>query len=116
MAQLGKQWNFEAKAKWNELSSGATIKGSVGDLIDEYLRLVSPTKAARTCLDHIDQSVWLKKVFGHMPADGVKPSHVARYLDTRCSKDGNSAPVRQTERLHCFPVFIPGPCAEVSPR
>lgn len=92
--KLGKTWNFEAKAKWNEFSSGGTIKGSVGDLIDEYLRLVSPTKAPRTCLDHVDQAVWLKKVFGHMPADCVKPSHVARYLDTRCSKDGKPAPVR----------------------
>lgn len=97
--KLGKEWNFEAKAKWAQLSSGTAIKGSVADLVGEYLKQVSPTKSLRTQQDHLQQAEWLKKVFGHMPAEAVKPSHVARYLDSRLSKDGIPAPVRANREI-----------------
>lgn len=79
-----------AKKKLIEIDSGAAVAGTVGEMIDRYMREISTKKAPRTHKDEIASAKLLNDVFGKMNPSDLRPVHVAKYLDMR----GQSAPVR----------------------
>lgn len=81
---------IEAKRTLLDIEAGKPVAGSIAELIDRYMREVSPKKAPATHKDEKASKVFLAKVFGKMRPQDVRPVHVARYLDER----GKTAPVR----------------------
>ena len=67
-----------------------TIAGTISDLIERYMKEVSPKKAPKTHKDEISSAKLLNNVFGKMNPADIRPAHVAKYLDKR----GESAPIR----------------------
>ncbi len=82
----------KAKYKWAELESGeAQVDNTTfAALAKRYQREIFPTKAPRTQKDNEKESVNLLAVFGPVPIDSIRPTHVRQYLDTR----GTVAPIR----------------------
>lgn len=79
-----------AKRKLLDLEAGRPVAGSIGELLDRYLREISPNKAPSTHKGEIDSAERLRAVFGKMRPADLRPVHVAKYLDLR----GHTAPVR----------------------
>ncbi|MBX3629348.1 MAG: tyrosine-type recombinase/integrase [Nitrosomonas sp.] len=79
-----------AKRKLLEIEEGRPVAGTINELIDRYIKEVSPKKAARTHKDEISSARLLNNVFGKMKPADLRPMHVAKYLDMR----GKTAPVR----------------------
>jgi integrase len=92
-----------ALAKWAELEgetpntdeTNAYRPGTVGALIQRYMIEVAPKKAARTYQDNRQEANNLLKVFAQVATAGVRPMHIARYLDVR----GAKAPVRANREI-----------------
>lgn len=80
----------EAKRKLLEIDEGRPVSGSVAELIDRYMKEISPKKAASTHREELSGAKRLKDVFGKMDPKDLRPVHVAKYLDIR----GQTAPVR----------------------
>ena len=80
----------ESKRKLIEIEEGRPVAGSIGELIDRYMKEISPKKAPRTHKDEIPSAERLRNVFGKMKPGDLRPVHVAKYLDLR----GQNAPVR----------------------
>lgn len=66
----------------NHLDKAQTID----ELFDRYALEVVPTKAPRTRIDNLLQIRTLRKVFGAMPLESIKPVVVYRYVDKRSAK------------------------------
>lgn len=81
---------IEAKRRLIEIEAGRPVAGSIGELIDRYMREVSPKKAATTHKDEQTSAARLRAVFGKMRPADLRPMHVAAYLDKR----GQTAAVR----------------------
>jgi len=81
---------IEAKRKLIDIEAGRPVAGSIADLLDRYMREVSPKKAAATHKDEQASAPRLSSVFGKMRPADLRPVHVAKYLDLR----GQEAPVR----------------------
>lgn len=80
----------EAKRRLLEIEEGRPVAGTMAELIERYMREVSPKKAPRTHKDEISSAERLKTIFGKMKPADLRPVHVAKYLDMR----GQTAPVR----------------------
>jgi len=80
----------ESKKKLIEIEEGRPVAGSIGELIDRYMKEISPKKAASTHKDELASAERLRNVFGKMKPGDLRPVHVAKYLDLR----GQTAPVR----------------------
>jgi hypothetical protein len=80
----------EAKQKLLEIEAGRPVAGTIGELIDRYMKEISPRKAPRTHKDEVASAQLLNDVFGKMKPADLRPVHVAKYLDMRDQK----APVR----------------------
>jgi len=90
-----------AKRKLLELEEGKSLTGTVGELLDDYLKEVerkvsSGKRSARTLLDNKAEIEHLKKAFGKMTPDHLQPSHVWTYLH---KFRGNDAPVRANREV-----------------
>lgn len=81
---------LEAKRKLIELDEGRPVAGTISELIDRYMREISPKKAPRTHKDEIASAKLLNEIFGKTGIKDLRPVHVAKYLDRR----GQKAPVR----------------------
>ena len=81
---------IEAKKRLIELEDGRPVAGTIGDLIDRYMKEVAPKKAPQTYKGNIAEAEKLLSVFGKMKPQDLRPMHVAKYLDLR----GKVAPVR----------------------
>lgn len=81
---------IEAKRRLLDLEAGRPVAGSIGELLDRYLREISPKKASATHKDELVSAEKLRAVFGKMRPGDLRPMHVARYLDLR----GETAPIR----------------------
>ena len=57
--------------------------------MDRYIIESLPKKAERTRIDYMNALGRLRKVFGHMRPDDLKPKHVYQYLDRRPAVRGN---------------------------
>lgn len=102
--ELGKLWDRDAKERYAELSSGQAPRGTVADLLDQFLRYAAELvragrRAPRTLEDNEAEAVMLRKVFGRMSAGAVTSQHVAKYLAKRKNKDGKPAPVRANREI-----------------
>ncbi|AEJ02213.1 integrase family protein [Nitrosomonas sp. Is79A3] len=80
----------EAKRKLLEIEEGRPIAGTISELIERYMKEISPKKAPKTHKDEISNSKFLLDVFGKMNPVDLRPVHVAKYLDKRAKV----APVR----------------------
>lgn len=92
---------FAAKRGLLDLEVGKSAPGTIGELLDDYLaqvrELVSRGKrAARTPSDNETESVNLKKAFGRMTPEALRPQHVWQYLH---KARGRQAPVRANREI-----------------
>lgn len=97
--KLGREWDYAAKIKFAELSGAEPAAGTVAELINAYIRDVSPTMAPNTHRDHLLQKVTLLAVFGQMRAQDVSSGHIAQFLEKRTDKRGKRAPVRANREV-----------------
>lgn len=81
---------IEAKRTLLDMEAGRPVAGSIGELLDRYMREISPKKSAATHRDEEASVQKLRVVFGRMRPRDLRPMHVAAYLDKR----GSFAPVR----------------------
>lgn len=76
------------------------------ELFDRYAYEVVPEKAPKTQTSNLASIRVLKKVFGHMPIDSVKPVHVFQFRDKR-GQQAKTAANRDIEVLsHAFSKAI----------
>lgn len=102
--RLGKTWD-ESEPVYQALLKTKYPHGSMGWLIDRYMREVAPEKAPRTYADNQKEAQLLIGVFGNMKPSDVRPMDVARYLDER----GRTAPVRANrEKALLSHIFTKG--------
>ena len=80
----------ESLPKYQEVMADRPADGTLGAVIERYMKTVAPAKAPRTYDDNKKESQLLLKVFGKMRPTDVRPMHVAKYLDER----GKDAPIR----------------------
>lgn len=90
-----------AKRKLLELEEGRSIAGTIGDLLDDYLKEVkvkvdAGKRSALTLRDNQLEIVNLKKAFGGMQPKDLQPAHVWSYLHKFRGKD---APVRANREV-----------------
>ena len=90
-----------AKRKLMELEEGRSIAGSIGELLDDYLKTVARKVAqgkrtARTYADRETEIENLKKAFGKMAPEDLQPRHVWDYLH---KFRGTVAPVRANREV-----------------
>ncbi|UFS56931.1 tyrosine-type recombinase/integrase [Comamonadaceae bacterium M7527] len=78
----------EAKVKWAELERRAPPRDArtIGAAMDRYEREVMPTKAPRTQRDNRLEMREIRRAFGHMALEAIKPKHIAQYRDRRSAK------------------------------
>ena len=87
---------------------------TIADLLERYQQQIVPTKAARTQGANNETIRRLRKVFGHMPIQALKPVHVYQYLDQR--RDRPTSANRDVEVLsHAYTKAIEWGVAEVHP-
>lgn len=82
---LGKTYR-DAMTKHLELVDSTTVCTTIGDLMDRYLKEVSPTKAETTHKTNVKQSKFLRAAFGKMHIEDLTPRAIYSYMDTRASK------------------------------
>jgi hypothetical protein len=90
-----------AKRKLLELEEGRSIAGTIGELLDDYLKTVSRKveqgkRSQRTLDDREAEILNLKKAFGKMAPDDLHPRHVWDYLH---KYRGTAAPVRANREV-----------------
>ncbi len=87
---------------------------TIADLLERYQQQIVPTKAARTQRANNETIRRLRKVFGHMPIQALKPVHVYQYLDQR--RDRPTSANRDVEVLsHAYTKAIEWGLTEVHP-
>lgn len=104
MHTLGEAWDRDAKEKWLALSEDRAPRGTVADMLDQFLKHAESLvrqgqRSKRTLADNYVESDTLKLVFGRMAAASVTSRHVAQFLAKRRDKDGNPAPVRANREI-----------------
>tara|TARA_R110002110_G_scaffold415781_1_gene655647 strand:+ start:244 stop:1077 length:834 start_codon:yes stop_codon:yes gene_type:complete len=78
----------------------------MNELLDRYAYEVVPEKAPKTQTSNLASIRVLKKVFGHMPIESVKPVHVYQFKDKR-GQQAKTAANRDIEVLsHAFSKAI----------
>lgn len=92
---------LKAKRKLLELEEGHSIAGTIGELLDDYLKeiaeLVKVGKRSQSTLDSNKlEIVQLKKAFGSMKPKDLKPPHVWSYLH---KFRGKESPVRANREV-----------------
>jgi integrase len=112
---LGRDY-AEAMRKWALLKQPVSPAGTVAALIDWYLVNVAKKKATRTYDDNLKEAVYLKAGLGHIPIKGLRPKHVAKYLEQR---DDDGAAVRGNREKallsHCFTKAMVEGWADANP-
>lgn len=96
---LGREWDREARDKFDALSRGTAPPQTVSALLDAFLKhresqVRVGDASMRTLDDNEQEAKTLRMVFGQMPAAAIKRQHVARYLRERTDKQGKPAPIR----------------------
>jgi integrase len=96
----------EAYRVWADKLEIYSDAQNVGELLDRYAHEVIPLKAPRTQTSNLASIAKLKRVFGEMPIEAVKPKHVYQFKDLR-GKQGKTAANRDIEVLsHAFTKAI----------
>lgn len=82
---LGRDY-AEAMKRWAEVvGEDNRPAGTIGAIMDRYLREVIPAKRERTQADYTDAIKRLRPVFGSMRPDDIEPKHIYQYMDLRGS-------------------------------
>lgn len=76
----------EAYGVWAERLKVQNHGNTIGDMLDRYLREVTPTKAAASQQGDHRNAARLRPVFGGMNIADIQPSHVYKYYDLRSKK------------------------------
>ncbi len=106
--------DVEAYKTWADRLQLHQQANTIADLLERYQQQVVPTKAARTQQANNESVKRLRKVFGHMPIQALKPAHVYQYLDQR--RDHPTSANRDVEVLsHAYTKAIRWGVAEVHP-
>lgn len=84
-ATLGKTLG-EAYRKWAEKQENIGIAKTINDLLDRYRLEIVPTHPPGTQALYEIYMVSLRKVFGHMIIEDLKPRHIYGYLEARKKK------------------------------
>jgi integrase len=93
-----------AKRLLIDIQAGRSVVGTCGELLDDHRaavkRAVDAGERPARALDDVDAMIVnLKRAFGHMEPDAVRPTHVYQYLHkTR----GVEAPVRANREISLF--------------
>lgn len=90
-----------AKRKLLELEEGRSIAGTIGEMVDDYLKLLerkvaSGKRTQRTYDDRETEAANLKRAFGKMRPETLLPKHVFDYLH---KYRGREAPVRANREI-----------------
>jgi len=78
--RLGKSLPESYKV-WAERLQNIDGAKNIGELLDRYSLEVIPTKSPRTRVENIRAINRLKKVFGLMPVDSMRPQYCYQYID-----------------------------------
>ena len=106
--------DVEAYKTWADRLQLHQQASTIADLLERYQQQVVPTKAARTQQANNESVKRLRKVFGHMPIQALKPAHVYQYLDHR--RDHPTSANRDVEVLsHAYTKAIEWGVTEVHP-
>lgn len=106
--------DVEAYKTWADRLQLHRHASTVGDLLERYQQQVVPTKAARTQQANNESIKRLRKVFGKMPIQALKPAHVYQYLDHR--RDRPTSANRDVEVLsHAYTRAIEWGVTEAHP-
>ena len=79
----------DAYRTWSIRIETPVLGKNIADLLDRYLMEVVPTKAPK---NQTLNALWIKQlrtVFGEMPLDSIKPTHIYQYVDKRSVKKVN---------------------------
>lgn len=98
--RLGKNL-AQAKIKWAQLEAEANevvAPNTVSAVLDYYQKQHLPDLGKRTQKDRKAYIARLKKTMGHISANGLKPKHVAAYLENR------SSPVAANKEINTLSV------------
>jgi integrase len=88
MFRLGKTLP-EAYRTWSTRIEWKDEAKNIADLLDRYLIEVVPTKAPK---NQTLNAIWIKQlrsVFGEVPLNSIKPTHIYQYVDKRSQKKVN---------------------------
>lgn len=77
----------DAMARYGELFREAPLS-TFGALLDRYLQLVLPGKAASTRASQLPQADTIRAVFGHIPPKAIKPTDVYAFRDRLQARSG----------------------------
>ncbi|MEO8466737.1 MAG: tyrosine-type recombinase/integrase [Gammaproteobacteria bacterium] len=77
----------DAMARYGELFREAPLS-TFGVLLDRYLQLVLPGKAAATRASQLPQAATIRAVFGHVPPKTIKPTDVYAFRDRLKARSG----------------------------
>jgi integrase len=72
-----------AIAKYHQMINAPVRLNTMADVIDRYMKEISPTKAASTHKKEIPRASNLRAGFGHIPPDQIKTTMVYEYIDLR---------------------------------
>jgi integrase len=103
--RLGAAWDRKAKDEYAKVSDGNSAGGSVGELLENYLRYLAGRVAAgkaspRTLADRRTDAAKLTSEFGsNTPVASIKRKNIAFYLQNRRDKNGKPAPIRANREI-----------------
>lgn len=98
----------EAKKKLLELDGEIAAPGTIADLLDDLMKererkVASGKLAAPTLQSNRSEVVQLKKAFGKMPPDAIKPHHVWAYMH---KFRGKESPVRANREIALLSTLL----------
>lgn len=106
--------DVEAYKTWADRLQLHQQASTAGELLERYQQQVVPTKAPRTQRANNESIKRLRKVFGHMLIQALKPVHAYQYLDLR--REHPTSANRDIEVLsHAYTKAIEWGLTEVHP-
>lgn len=104
----------EAYKAWADRLQLQRTARTIADLLDRYLQQVVPEKAPKTRAANQASITRLRRVFGHMPIQTLRPVHVYQYFDARSATPTSAH--RDVEVLsHAYTMAIQWGLAEEHP-
>ncbi len=107
---------YKALAKIADVESG---RGTMLEYLFRYENEIIPTKAETTQKDNLREISNLKRAFGHMKPEAIKPKHIYAYMDARGKTAKVAANHEKSLLSHAFSYMIrwgvieTNPCREV---
>ena len=103
---------YKKLAKIADLESG---KGKMSEFLVRYEQEIIPTKAESTQQDNLREINNLKRAFGHMNPEAIKPKHIYAYMDARGKTAKVAANHEKALLSHVFSYLIRWGIVEINP-